>query len=87
LYSENDKELNAVLASYDPTVHDEPSKNSIKVCLSRAIALVERMNDSHGVYARTVSNKVLGNAIKCNLQEKRDLIASFKKSNKFAWYF
>ena len=45
------------------------------------------MNDSDGVYREQKSGKKLGGDILCNMQDKKDLLAGFRKSPKYAFYF
>lgn len=52
--------------------------------IEKVLNLVERMANSEGVY-RKIRKGDLGNTIKCNLMEKRDILEHFKV--KYSWYF
>ena len=49
--------------------------------------MVEKMNDSDGVYREQKSGKKPGKDILCNMQDKKDLVAGFRNSKKYAFYF
>ena len=87
LYDEGNQKLQKAIAAYEPMLQEEPNPNTLRACLVCAIAMVERMNDSDGVYRDMKSGKTLGANILCNMQDKKDLIAGFKKSKKYAFYF
>ena len=49
--------------------------------------MVEKMNESDGVYRETKSGKKPGSDILCNLQDKKDLMTGFRNSKKYTFYF
>ena len=86
-YDESNQKLRKAIAAYDPLVHDEPSPQTLRACLICAISMVEKMNDSDGVYREQKSGKKPGSDIFCNMQDKKDLLAGFRNSRKYDFYF
>ena len=87
LYDESNVKLRRAIADYDPMIQDEPSPATLRACLICAIAMVEKMNESDGVYRDTKAGKKPGSNILCNMQDKKDLMAGFRSSKKYAFYF
>lgn len=87
LYDESNRKLQKAIAAYDPMAQDEPDPQTLHACLACAIAMVERMNESDGVYREMKSGKKPGSELLCNMQDKKDLMAGFRSQKKYAFYF
>jgi hypothetical protein len=86
--NEPNKELRDRITAYDPLTHEEPDKKSLRVFLTQSLSLVEVMNKSDGVFSSINDKHRTGvAALKCSLQDKKDLMAGFRSNPKFKWYF
>lgn len=58
--------------------------NNDKSSVEAVLLLIEKMANSEGIFRRLKQGD-LGNTIKANLLEKKDILEPFK--NKYDWYF
>ena len=95
---ENDKVLMKALSQYDPAQHEEPKADLLRLLLTYALDMLEAMNCADGLsrtahqlsilsklnVGRTIGN--YGNESKTYVA-KRDLMAPFRTSKKYAFYW
>ena len=87
LDSSHDILLIQAVEQFDPRIHEEPNKETLKVCLKKCIEFVEHMYQADGVFASVKEKKTIFATMMCNMQDKKDLISGFKSNPSYKWYF
>ena len=88
-----------MLSRYDPNTESEPPTDLLKLLLTYALDLVETMNNSDGIYRQPTPQRpqsrgrVLSASrhddtrTRINTTVRKDLMAPFKASKKYAFYW
>ena len=87
------------LAQYDPNQHEEPKADLMRLLLTYALDMIDAMNNAEGLNRTSLQISILsklnvgrqignyGNDQKAACALRKDLMAPFKASKKYAFYW